>query len=152
MSQPLPCDGTGRRILAAIEDDHVTDDQVAAWCGDVARSLVGHWRSGARSMPAWAVRRTLRRVSPAVAVVALRELAPAGVSVSVEAEDVSGGLGVDAARLSEATAVLARQIAEAQEDGVVDEAEARRLHAGLDAVAALQVRLRSGLRAVRVAR
>lgn len=151
MSQPLPCDGTGRRILAAIEDDHVTDDQTASWCG-VDRSLVGHWRSGARSMPAWAVRRTLRRVSPAVAVVALRELAPAGVSVSVEAEDVSGGLGVDAARLSEATAVLARQIAEAQEDGVVDEAEARRLHAGLDAVAALQVRLRSGLRAVRVAR
>ena len=97
----IPDDGTSRRILADIADRHpgLTDADLGRWCG-LDRSLVGHWRSGDRAMPVWALGRMIRRLPMPVAAL----------------ED-----------LSESAADLQRDLRRATADGRVDGDEARDL-------------------------
>lgn len=140
-----PCSGIGRRILADIADRHdgITDADLARWCG-VDRSLVGHWRSGERAMPVFALEKLLRRLP--VPIAALEELAAsAGLRLvplaSQPARDLAGA-GCD---LSESAADLQRSLRHAVADGKVDGDEARELQRRLDELAAQVDALRAAV-------
>lgn len=151
MSQPIPCDGTGRRILVAVMEalPGTVDADIARWCGGIDRSLVGHWRGGERPMPVWAARRILARLTPRQAVAVLAELAPEGVTVGVESATPGAGLMVDAARCADAATTLARQVAEAQADGRISADEAAVIHRAIGRVDELAATARASLRVAR---
>jgi hypothetical protein len=150
VSLSIPCDGTGRRVLAAVADTdpRLTDTDIGRWCG-VDRSLVVHWRGGDRSMPVWAVRRIAARLTPRQAAVVLAELAPAGVEVVEETPAAGAGIMVDAARCADAATTLARLVAEAQADGRITQDEAAGIHKAIGRVDELAATARASLRVAR---
>jgi len=82
----MPGDGSARRILDGVQrlDPELTTDQLGHWCG-VDASLVSHWRSGARTMSVWALRRIIRNQGDARG--ALADLASVGGCVVVRLPD-----------------------------------------------------------------
>lgn len=122
MASPLPDDGTGVALLAAIDDETpkgTTDETLARWCGNgsvgVDRSLVGHWRSGSRGVPVWAAIKMLRRLpAPARARVLGSVLDPLGLTVSVtHVEGSADTIGVAALRVGSAVGLLHASVAAA---------------------------------------
>lgn len=153
MSAPLPCDGTGRRLLAVLADEGLLDKEVARWCG-VDPSLVAHWRSGARGMPAWAVVRVARRLEEGARLRLLDELlAPLGCHAVPDGASSDGDpmeLSIDAAGH---VVAIQRTVAQAQADGVTSIGEAAQIHRLCTELGHMLGRLSaSSAREVRVAR
>lgn len=147
MSAPLPDDGTGTRVLAALDEalPATRDADIARWCRHVDVSLVAHWRSGARGMPAWAVLCVLRRLPAGARLAVAGELlAPAGLTVGLSEEAIPGGRGLTVALdLSRRVAELAQMVDVAEQDGVWTEDEASAVHALLRSVDGQVAQLRA---------
>ena len=149
MSAPLPDDGTGRRLLAALDDadPRTRDGDIARWCG-VDPSLVAHWRSGARGIPAWCVGRILRRLPESARLAVAGELlAPAGLVVALAPGATTEGHALPIALdLAGRVARLSSDIHASEADGMWTDDEATAVHALLRATEAQLAQVRARVR------
>ena len=153
MSAPLPDDGTGRRLLAALDDadPRTRDGDIARWCG-VDPSLVAHWRSGARGIPAWCVGRILRRLPESARLAVAGELlAPSGLVVALAPEATTEGHALPIA-LDPAGWIsrLSSEVHASEADGMWTDDEATAVHALLRAAEAQLAQVRARVRVGRV--
>lgn len=150
----LPDDGTARKILAAVRelDCDADDGAIAGWCG-VCDSLVAHWRSGARSMPAWAVKRILKRLPPeSAAVVADEILRPAGLRAEQRDPSLRAGRALpEALEASVLYAQIVQAIAAGEADNIWSEEEIEAVQALRRQFEAANARAISRVRPGRVA-
>lgn len=147
MAGALLCDGTTRRILAAVVavDPGATDGVIAHWCGHVDRSNVSHWRE--KGLPAWALRRILATLDRAGlnAAPVLAELAAAGGCQAIPVCCApSKDLRASAFEALDAAAGGAREVSSALVDGHADAAEWKRILAKCD-------EMEAAIRAIRAA-
>lgn len=147
MSTAIPCDGTGRRILAAANECGALDKDVARWCG-VDPSQVSHWRDGSRAMPVWVLRRIAKFLDVEGARKVFDELlGPAGLHAVVD-EPVAAVNPLTATIECNLHIVqIQRAIAQAQSDGVIQPGEAADIHRRCGELTAMLGQVKAGVRA-----